>query len=167
MDSLCDPLWQLIQGKMSLLSFEPWCYEASELEALLGKDLYLELISTRFDDPEAVQALKSVLDRWLQGEGYPTCECSLWTSLRRMPLTADWYSENVKERFALLRERTRWLALRRCRRCGQAWYVACDAIDDEWDFRRMSKEEIVRVLERNLWPDDFDGQDNDGLPWWK
>ena len=31
---------------------------------------------------------------------------------------------------AKLFERTPWLSLTRCHRCGQNWYVACDTVDD-------------------------------------
>jgi hypothetical protein len=69
----------------------------------------------------------------------------------------------VKARFVLLSERTPWLELRRCPRCAQAWYVACDTLDDDWYFRRMAEPEVSDVVQSGKWPPDFDRDERYGL----
>jgi hypothetical protein len=156
-------MWQFVAGKLPVGEFETWCYQTPELEGVLGKDRYLDLISTRFDEVQGVLTLKNTLYEWLRQRGYPTCECFLWGMLKKLSLCGEWTCEEVESRLELLLQRTNWLELRRCRRCGQAWYVACDTVDDDWYFKRLSEEDVAKVLREGKWPDDFDGQSQYGL----
>jgi hypothetical protein len=165
-DSPADRMCQFVQGKLAVDDFEGWCYQSPQLESSLGKDLYLDLITTRFDDLQQVAKLKNILYEWLLEQKYPVCECFRWGALNKEPLGCDWTLDEVDARFELLRQRTNWLELRRCRRCGQAWYVACDTVDDDWYFRRMSEDEVGKVLKTEKWPEDFYGESKYGLSGW-
>jgi hypothetical protein len=158
-----EVLWQFVRGSLTTLEFEAWCYQSCELERCLGKDLHLDVIATYFDEPGKVKALREVLHDWLSRKGYPTCDCLLWGSLKKLTLGCEWSPERVDERFELVRRRTNWLELRNCRRCGEAWYVACDTVDDDWYFRRMAEEDVARVLRSDEWPLEFDGPSRYGL----
>jgi hypothetical protein len=157
-----DVVWQFVRGALPVSDFETWCYQARDLEDCLGKDFYVEVVATPFDDPSRVAVLKKSLHGWLGEKGYPTCDCFLWGSLKKMGFGREWTENEIDARLELVRKRTPWLDLRKCCRCGQAWYVACDTVDDDWYFKRMSEEDVVRALE-DVWPKDFDGESKYGL----
>src|SRR5262249_49257627 len=81
---LHDILWQFVRGALPVGDFESWCYQAPELESCLGKDFYLDVVATPFDDQARVTVLKRSLYTWLRNLGYPTCECFLWGSLQQL-----------------------------------------------------------------------------------
>jgi hypothetical protein len=65
---------------------------------------------------------------------------------------AEWFDP----RFEVLRERTNWLKLIRCRHCTSLWYVGIDTIDDDYYFQRLSQEQAQGILQADLWPNTFD-----------
>jgi len=55
-----------------------------------------------------------------------------------------------------LRRRTPWLDLRRCPHCGSHWYLATDTMYDDYHLRRLTDEQVARILQHDEWPDWFD-----------
>ena len=50
-------------GLVELRTFEQWLYTVQELEAAIGQDQYLALVSFEFDQPHAQHELTRVIDR--------------------------------------------------------------------------------------------------------
>ncbi|AZN39353.1 hypothetical protein [Paenibacillus albus] len=46
-------MYDFLKGRVSLLQFEQWLYEHDELEAILGEQAYMELVSRNFKDKYA------------------------------------------------------------------------------------------------------------------
>ena len=84
-------------------------------------------------------------------------ECSEWLDRQMFPLGGytmplEWF----KPRFHVLRRRTNWLKLVRCRYCATYWYVGIDTIEDDYYFQRLSGEEAKLITRSGLWPETFD-----------
>ena len=84
-------------GDLSVVVFERWGYETSELETTLGPERYLELISFDYRQRRAARELKKLIDR-------------LYEDLRPGELTFD-YARRVAEEF-LAGERDLWSTAR-------------------------------------------------------
>lgn len=69
-------LWKFVSGDISTHEFENWLYNNGTLESLLGKDFYLEAISTDFR-PSARQvfSLKKKLKEFLLKTHPIDCDC--------------------------------------------------------------------------------------------
>ena len=65
--------------------------------------------------------------------------------------------------YETLRERTPWLDLVRCTRCGQHWYVATDTVDDDVYMRRVTLAEAIDIVESAKWPSHFDSMKHVGM----
>jgi hypothetical protein len=65
--------------------------------------------------------------------------------------------------YETLRERTPWLDLVRCTRCGQHWYVATDTVDDDVYMRRVTLAEAMDIVENAKWPTHFDSMKHVGM----
>src|SRR5829696_5089166 len=87
-------------------------------------------------------------------ESVSDCICQGWGQRVRINLGAE--TADLLDAFDVLRERSPWLRLARCRGCGRPWYVAVDTVDDDYYFRGLSPEELEAVTERDVWPADFD-----------
>ena len=162
MDAMLDELWAFVLGRRKAPAFEAWCYATTDLEGLLGSDFYLDVVATPFGDPARVDALRRELYAWLERRGFLVCLCPTWGDFHKQAMVEGWTGQEVEARLELLRARTPWLSLCRCRRCGQAWYVACDTRDDDWYFKRLSEAE-ARSAADGAWPRDFDGHKQYGL----
>jgi len=59
--------------------------------------------------------------------------------------------------FTTVRRRTPWIDLMRCDGCGAYWYVAADTRVADYNIRRLSEQEASGIIDKNVWPTDFDG----------
>lgn len=158
--SLADVLahiWRFVRGDTPVPKFEEWCHETAALEQVLGKALYMQLISTRFGDPEELHRMRSRLRDFAQLKSELRCQCVT---------VADRDIIDMGERnefFATLDERKKrgkpwwWLHLEVCRVCGQGWLVAQEERqNDIFCLRRLDEQTVAAVIERSEWPPDFD-----------
>ena len=68
--------------------------------------------------------------------------------------------EQAKSRERLrVRPGAGWLTLERCHTCGEHWFVAEDQIGDRVFLQRLNAQEVAAILEKNCWPETFDGLD--------
>ena len=150
-------LWMFVRGDTAVDAFEPTIYDDSELEALLGPQRYLDLISARFSDPEQVDKVRAELRGWLLEMSPLTCQCVTLPDLAVVDMGDH---EGV---FATLEERARrgarywWLALYTCGACSQGWLVAQEERqNDIFCMRRLGSETVSSILAGSAWPDEFD-----------
>jgi hypothetical protein len=158
MDATDRALWSFVRGDTTARSFEEWVYAAPDLEENCGKDLHLDLLSCDYSDPIAVQALQRTLETRLELRS--PCRCAKWRDHDRIPMNLDNLPDDVLAEFDVLKRRTPWLDLARCRTCGDHWYIAVDTVDDEFLVLRLSQEAVTAILEHDDWPDNYDGLDH-------
>jgi hypothetical protein len=139
--------------------FEQWLYDTPGLDELLGSDRYLNAINTDFRDQRAVSDLRFGLQRWLNETSPPKCLCLLWPDSYSCVFGSESY-RYIPDQFEVLKDRTPWLQLARCRGCGQSWYVATDTVDDDLYFVRLTDSATSDILNHNVWPHHFDKLQN-------
>jgi hypothetical protein len=152
-------LWRFARGDMPAQDFERTLYDSPSIEAHTGRDLYLDLLATNFSDTRAMADRRYELHKHLD-QRQRFCECItvkdhseiLWClPVEQIPELAT---------LEILRSRTPWLHLERCRVCDQHWYVAEDTVDDRIQFYRLSAEDARDIVERDDWPATFDSFDH-------
>ncbi len=84
-------------------------------------------------------------------------DCSEWSDRQKIylghyTLPTKWF----KPRFYVVRRRTNWLKMVRCRYCSAYWYVGIDTIDDDYYFERLSDEKVKLIKQDKVWPETFD-----------
>jgi hypothetical protein len=151
---LAQHLWRFVRGDIAILDFEQWVYVTPELEALLGQDRHLELISADYSSSDAQRRLQKQICMWLDPSGESCCSCLDWNDREKIPLDSG--TSRLLDGFDALQKRNPWLKLVRCRRCGRCWYVAIDTIDDDYYFCRVSAQQAADAIEHDRWPPDFD-----------
>lgn len=151
------PVWRFVRGDTPVAEFERWSNETDALEQVLGKPLYMELISTDFRNAEEVDRIRGRLRTFAEGVSELACRC---VTLADLDVVDMGEHEGV---FATLDERKErgqpwwWLHLDVCRVCGQGWLVAQEERqNDIFCLRRLDERAVAGVIERSVWPPDFD-----------
>jgi hypothetical protein len=60
-DPILQQLWRFVPGDVPAAQFEQWAYNEPDLEDYLGRELYLETISTNFSDKRATWSIAEAL----------------------------------------------------------------------------------------------------------
>ncbi|MGE0583589.1 MAG: hypothetical protein AB7O39_00470 [Flavobacteriaceae bacterium] len=126
--------WRFARGDTPVETFEKWLYASPELEATLGPEVYLDMISVDFRDPQATAALVYRLLDDLPP--IAACLCHTLRNCDRTGIGTDtpWEFMEVKEPRV---EAINWLQRWQCRICGTRWIAAADDIGyDTWTLRR-------------------------------
>lgn len=152
-------LWQFISEDLSTSEFERWLYSNDNLENILGKDFYLEVIATDFRCIKyQIPSLKKKLKEFLLQKFPIDCECIT----RRNLDIADLGSAEAKwlhtlEEIKKYGKSRRWLSLDFCKKCSQHWLVAAEERqNDIYCYKRLTKLEAENVIQRNEWPSYFE-----------
>jgi hypothetical protein len=123
----------------------------------LGRALYIDLISTAFGEAEEVNRLRTRLRTFAEGALTLACRCVTVADLDIIDMGEH------DEFFATLDERKKrgepwwWLHLEVCRVCGQGWLVAREERqNDIFCLRRLDEQAMAGIVERSVWPPDFD-----------
>lgn len=138
------------------------------IDEKMARDLATILFTKAAKDPET---LHRVLEKYYESEKRRAARraaairfweqelwnnaCSTWADRIQIPLgptPQEWY----QPRFEVLKSRTNWLDLVRCRECGSYWYVAFDTVDDDWYLQRLTEAEACAILDADVWPSTFD-----------
>lgn len=152
-DTLLEPLWAFVRRDLRPRPFREWLRQAAALEDLLGAAIYLDLRALNFDDPHAVAEQRTQLRDHLLQYHPPQCDCPLIGSRERLPIGTV---SSELGGFAVLRRRTPWLELLRCRTCGTLWHLATDTFGDDFHFLRLDEDSAAAIIAANQWPADFD-----------
>ncbi|MCA9987978.1 MAG: hypothetical protein KDE59_26920 [Anaerolineales bacterium] len=154
--------WRYLRGDMTPADFAAWVYVTADLERLLPPGLYLQLLETRYQEHLSRYELEKALLVWLE-ENHPTgCFCLQFRDLQKLPIgSATLFGRELNTipdaflaGFVVLKRRTPWLELIRCRDCGQAWYLATDSVADDLHLQRLAADE-TGAIEQDDWPDTF------------
>lgn len=150
-------LWRFVRGDMPVRLFETWAYEDASIEAVLGSDLYFELISTPFSSVDAVERVTRRLRKFAERIDASRCRCLRVANVAVIDMGDH---DDVFRTFESICKRGEpywWLSAYECSECGQAWLVAQEERqNDVFCLRRLSAEEYDWLLQKNQWPADFD-----------
>jgi hypothetical protein len=149
-------IWKFIRDDMPVSVFEQWIYKTPELENLLGSTLYFEVIACNYKEPDSVWTIKQVLKAAVDQIEPRKCQCLSWRDSQKVPISYDTGWEKISEDFIILRRRSPWLDLCRCKFCDQEWYVAVDTVDDDYYLYRLKTDDVTRIISNNEWPSVFD-----------
>jgi hypothetical protein len=154
-------LWKFVRGDTPVEAFEPTIYDDSELEAWLGPQRYLDLISARFGDPEQVDAVRVGLRAFLSEMSPLKCECVTLPDLAVVDMGDHQAVFATLDESAVRGAPFWWLGLFTCRVCSQGWLVAQEERqNDVFCMRRLGAETVSGILARSVWPDEFDKYEN-------
>jgi hypothetical protein len=156
-DDRLATLWKFVRGDLAIAKFEAWLYDQNGLEALLGGDLYHEVISANYGSPYQADDVREKLRAALRPP--LTCECMTLSDTAVVPMGGD----GLDNRFFATIEQVRpygrdlwWLRLSRCRVCGQNWMIAQEErIYDDHFLKRLNVDEARSIVDNDSWPDDF------------
>ncbi len=137
-----------VRRELDDAAFEEWLYTDPDAEKELGTGVWLELTSMNFRDPYATYAASERL----ASKAAVTCICPLLRDRQYIPITGLLGMHSWLDTIC---SRTPWLDLKRCKSCGQHWYVATDTVDDGWYLQRLTSSEADLAVRSN-WPDTFD-----------
>ncbi|MEP2138415.1 MAG: hypothetical protein ABJP70_01735 [Erythrobacter sp.] len=150
-------LWAFVRGDLQPEAFESWLFKQRSIEATLGEELHLELLSADYKDQrDTIPQLRSRLAKLLE----PTrkCECPTVRDLSAVPMGGDFYFEKVFEPLVTEVEFGKpkwWLYISTCSICCTNWLVAQDdLIYDEFFMHRVGNNDVNRAKEGN-WPSIF------------
>ena len=151
-------MWEFVRGNLSVAQFEKWVYEHNTLEELLGKEFYLELISTNFQLPNDLYEIKQKLEGYLRESYELSCECITLSDLAVTCIGSDLDIQILKsiKQVKLFGELCWWLSLDICQNCHQYWLIAQESKQNDVNlFRRLTKSESDNIIEYNKWPKYF------------
>ena len=142
---------------MPSAEFEAWLYTHDELEAELGEQLYLDLVSLDYRDKHALFALRESLASDLRPS--LRCECITLSDVAVVPMGGEGRDARV---FATLHRVCEhggaqwWLYLSTCDACGQNWLVAQEErIFDDYFLKRLGATEAGQIVVEGRWPVEF------------
>jgi hypothetical protein len=152
-------MWQFIRGDLPVQDFEKWLYANGDFKAAAGKEFHLEVISANFKANSDVYVLKKKLEEFMRQKLPLSCEC---IALPNLAVT-DMGSEQEERVWETLEEvkvygETRWwLALYKCKKCGQYWLVAQESRhNDIHCLKRLNNAEAEKIIQNNEWPKSFE-----------
>jgi hypothetical protein len=150
-------LWRFVRGDMPSAEFEAWLYTHDELEAELGQQLYLDLVSLDYRDKHALFALRESLASGLRPP--LKCECITLPDLAVVPMGGEGLDARVFATLNRVREHGGpqwWLYLSTCDACGQDWLVAQEErIFDDYFLKRLNAAEASQIMAGGRWPVKF------------
>lgn len=157
-----DQFWQFVRGDITSSEFEQWIYSDPTAENVLGKDLYLDVVSTNFLSKDSVFDIKKTLKRFLISVTNPSCMCSQLSNLAVVDMGDE--SEKVFFTFDKVKKRGNpywWLSMYQCRECHQAWLVAQEERqNDVFCLYRLDTTMAENALNQDRWPNIFDHYEN-------
>ncbi|HVO32867.1 MAG TPA: hypothetical protein VMU17_03070 [Elusimicrobiota bacterium] len=150
-------LWRFANGESTAEHFEQWLYAHPELEAQLGKDVYVALISFHFDsaDRAEVDALRSRLRSHLEAHGERSCGCAKWKDRDMIRLAETQSSKAFAQQFTLLVEHDEnpLIQFVQCRSCNQRWLMRAGESGLQWSVARLSRSQDLAIIQDHSWPD--------------
>ena len=149
-------LWEFVRGDTEVVDFEAWLYHDETLDAALGNDMYLELVSCDFANKEEMHFAKEAIISVLEpGEA---CHCASVRNLDAIDMGGDGFDEKFFSTLHIFAEagpERWWLYAARCSVCGTNWLVAQEErIHDVFYVERLTNE-VAREIKTGEWPDRF------------
>lgn len=151
--SLIEVIWQFVRGDWDAAEFEKWVYSEPALESFLGETLYLETISTDYNDKKEVSELRNSLEKFARAKTALSCQCITLPELVAVDIAGcewDEVMETLEERGHRGGDSPEHAY--QCTICGQWWlYARCDNHDVVY-LKRLSLNEGLRIVQHGKWP---------------
>jgi hypothetical protein len=147
-------LWKFVKNYLDIATFEQWLYHHETLEIMLGKELYLELISVDYRDKNAVFSLGNRLEKWLEIHFPLLCECSL-ADFFILDQGSEYWGKFLQSlnSLAYYGPDRWWLSLQQCSVCKEYWLCASETRINDVDFLKKIERDIAeKVLGNREWP---------------
>jgi hypothetical protein len=162
-DPFVVEIWRFVRGDTDPREFEQWAYaRADELESRLGGRDALDVLSADFGSSAAVANVRQIL-RAFAARTSSWLECSCVTLAK--VAVVDMGSRG--DEMATIEERRSrgepwwWLWCGECSRCGQWWLVGQEERqNDVFCLRRLDAPEVKELLDKDVWPADFDSYES-------
>lgn len=153
-ESIEQTLWSYLRGVLDEAEFEAWVYAEPALEARLGEDDYLSLISADYrDESNRARAERADLVRGIAARHFPReCFCLSLQDEDRLTWSGG-TTALLGEGHLVLARRTPWIQVQRCCDCGTHWLLGTDTVDDEFLLRRLTLAEAEAATMRDVWPE--------------
>ena len=119
-DPYLETIWAFVRGDMEPAAFEKWVYAVSGLEAQLGDQLYLDVISADYSNLRAVGDIKASLEVHAEENTTRRCACITLRDGYRISTVVE--AEAVFESFENRIQRGGsfwWISARQCVACRQ------------------------------------------------
>jgi hypothetical protein len=156
MDKNLETIWRFLRGDLPVAEFEQWVYDEKTLEATLGPDLHLDLISASFRSKESIFQIKAMLREFAAKRDQSTCRCIRTGNSDVVDMGEHEELFNSLEEIAVRGDPYWWLSAYRCRHCATTWLVAQEERqNDIFCFHRLSPSEAA-MLSKGSWPTYFD-----------
>lgn len=150
-------LWAFSRGDTSSADFERWLCEQDGLEASLGSDLLLALLSGNYSNKDEVWALRKAVSAVLKP--VQSCECLSLRDLAVVPMGGNGLDERIFSTVKRVCDHGGpqwWLYLAKCTSCGQDWMIAQEErIFDDYFLRRLDTIIANQISAESEWPSDF------------
>ncbi len=157
-DSALLAVWRFVLGDTAPEAFEAWACSEAGIEARMGTELFLEVISTDYRDPHRVHEVRQRLFEWASAFAPPSCWCFSVPD----PAVLDMGDDHLAVFATFVKESTRgalfwWLSTYRCSSCDARWLVAQEERqNDVFCMRRLGEGEAASIRSGRGWPKDFD-----------
>jgi hypothetical protein len=156
-DSQLATVWRFVRGDTTPAEFEQWAYSETTLEALLGPELYMRIISTDYRDRDAVWRVRGELEHFARAAAPMACECVALADTAVVDMANPGRALDHLEEIRQRGDPYWWLHLSRCSACGTSWLVAQEERqNDVFLLHRLDDDEVRAAVENNIWPVDFD-----------
>ena len=152
-------MWQFIRGDLPVQDFEKWLYASGDFEAAAGEEFYLEVISTNFKANSEVYMLKEKLEGFIRERLPLSCECIALSNLAITDMGSEKEARvwETLEEVKVYGEARWWLALYKCKKCGQYWLVAQESRQNDIHcYKRLNIGDAEKIIENNEWPKYFE-----------
>ena len=153
-----EQIWKFIRSDMSPIDFDQWICSNLDFENILGKELYLDLVSVNFKDFDEIKIIKQKLKCFIEKSGDSKCSCLKIRDIDVINMGSD--SDECMNSFVVLKHRNPpfwWLYLSKCTVCNTHWLVGQEERqNDVFCLKRLNSNEIHEILIENKWPNCFD-----------
>lgn len=157
-EKITNKIWEFVRGDLGAGDFEKWVYKNNELEDILSKELYLEIISVNYKSKSEVSDLKQKLEGILHESNKVTCQCISLpnTNVTQMGSERDDEVFKTFQQIKVYGEPLSWLYLYECNVCTQQWLMAQDNSQNDINcLKRLTKSEADKIITEDNWPEYF------------
>ena len=153
--------WSFNRLKINIEEFESWIYSNSELEAELGSEKYLELVSLNFKSKIDGEKIRTIVEEILNQIEY-SCSCVKLYSIDIIGMGSD--QQSFMDSFKQTKERGGkywWLYMSQCNICKTNWLIALEERqNDVFLLLKLNQEQVTQIIDQNIWPTEFDEYEN-------
>jgi hypothetical protein len=159
LDPFVSDVWRFVRGDTEPREFEGWLYaRTDELESRLGNQKALDVLAADYGSAAAVASVRKILRAFAeQASSSLPCRCVTLSNVAVVQMGSPGDEVGTIEERRSRGEPWWWLWCGECSGCGQWWLVGQEERqNDVFCLRRLDTAEVNELVQKNLWPSDFD-----------